>query len=56
LPENLRFVSRHVLLTGFEPFGPHAVNRSELFTLSLEGRIGRSIAVRILPTVKPSDD
>jgi hypothetical protein len=26
LPENLRFVSRHVLLTGFEPFGPSAVN------------------------------
>jgi pyroglutamyl-peptidase len=44
-------VSRHVLLTGFEPFGPHPVNPSELLARSLEGRIvaGRLIAVRIFP-------
>jgi len=44
-------VSRHVLLTGFEPFGPHPVNPSELLVRSLEGRIvaGRLIAVRVLP-------
>jgi pyroglutamyl-peptidase len=49
--ENLRFVSRHVLLTGFGPFGPHAVNPSELLTRSLEGRIigGCIIDARILP-------
>lgn len=49
--ENLRFVSRHVLLTGFAPFGPHAVNPSELLTRSLEGRIigGCIIDARILP-------
>lgn len=44
-------MSRHVLLTGFEPFGPHPVNPSELLARSLEGRIlaGRSVSVRILP-------
>lgn len=44
-------MSRHVLLTGFEPFGPHRVNSSELLSRSLEGRViaGRRIAVRILP-------
>ena len=49
--ENRRFVSRHVLLTGFEPFGPHPVNPSELLVRSLEGRIvaGRLVAVRVLP-------
>jgi pyroglutamyl-peptidase len=49
--ENLRFVSRHVLLTGFAPFGAHAVNPSELLTRSLEGRIigGCIIDARILP-------
>ena len=49
--ENLRFVSRHVLLTGFEPFGPHLVNPSELLVRSLEGRIvgGCVVAVRVLP-------
>ena len=51
MAENLRFVSRHVLLTGFEPFGPHAVNPSELLARSLEGRLigGRTVAVRIFP-------
>lgn len=44
-------MSRHVLLTGFEPFGPHPVNPSELLARSLEGRViaGRTVAVRILP-------
>lgn len=49
--ENLRFVSRHVLLTGFAPFGPHAVNPSELLTRSLDGRIvgGCIVDARIFP-------
>jgi pyroglutamyl-peptidase len=49
--ENLRFVSRHVLLTGFEPFGAHHVNPSALLARSLEGRVvgGRLVSVRILP-------
>ncbi len=49
--ENLRFVSRHVLLTGFEPFGPHSVNPSEMLARSLEGRVvaGRLVTVRVLP-------
>jgi len=49
--ENLRFVSRHVLLTGFEPFGSHSVNPSELLVRSLEGRVvaGLVVAVRVLP-------
>lgn len=49
--ENLRFVSRRVLLTGFEPFGPHLVNPSELLVRSLEGRIvgGCVVAARIFP-------
>jgi len=44
-------VSRHVLLTGFEPFGPHTVNPSELLVRSLEGRVvgGRLVTVRVLP-------
>lgn len=44
-------MSRHVLLTGFEPFGPHHVNPSELLVRSLEGRViaGRRIAVRVFP-------
>jgi len=49
--ENLRFVSRKVLLTGFEPFGPHLLNPSELLVRGLEGRIvgGCTIGVRVLP-------
>jgi pyroglutamyl-peptidase len=44
-------VSRHVLLTGFEPFGPHPVNPSELLVRSFEGRIvgGALVTVRIFP-------
>ena len=44
-------MSRHVLLTGFEPFGPHTVNPSELLVRSLEGRVvgGRLVSVRVLP-------
>jgi len=44
-------VSRHVLLTGFEPFGPHPVNPSELLVRSLEGRVigGRVVAIRVFP-------
>ena len=44
-------MSRKVLLTGFEPFGPHLVNPSELLVRSLEGRIvgGCVIGVRVFP-------
>jgi pyroglutamyl-peptidase len=51
MAENLRFVSRHVLLTGFEPFGSHSINPSELLARSLEGRIigGRLVRGRVLP-------
>jgi pyroglutamyl-peptidase len=39
------------LLTGFEPFGSHHVNPSELVARALEGRLiaGRVVVVRILP-------
>jgi pyroglutamyl-peptidase len=44
-------VAKHVLITGFEPFGGEKVNPSELVARSLEGRLiaGRPIAVRVLP-------
>jgi pyroglutamyl-peptidase len=44
-------VAKHVLITGFEPFGGEKVNPSELAARALEGRIiaGRPIAVRVLP-------
>jgi len=44
-------VSKHVLVTGFEPFGGEKVNPSELVARSLEGRViaGRPLAVRVLP-------
>jgi pyroglutamyl-peptidase len=44
-------VSRHVLLTGFEPFGPHLVNPTELLVRSLEGRIigGCIVDARVFP-------
>ena len=44
-------MSRHVLLTGFEPFGPHRVNPSELLVRSLEGRVvaGFVVSVRVFP-------
>lgn len=44
-------MSRHVLLIGFEPFGPHRVNPSELLVRSFEGRTvaGQAIGVRVFP-------
>jgi pyroglutamyl-peptidase len=56
IAENLRFVSRHVLLTGFEPFGSHSTNPSELLVRSLEGRIvgGRLIRGRVFPVESSS--
>jgi pyroglutamyl-peptidase len=44
-------VAKHVLITGFEPFGGEKVNPSELVARSLEGRLiaGRPLAVRVLP-------
>jgi pyroglutamyl-peptidase len=44
-------VGKHVLITGFEPFGGEKVNPSELVARSLQGRniAGRPLAVRILP-------
>ncbi|HEY9181379.1 MAG TPA: pyroglutamyl-peptidase I [Candidatus Baltobacteraceae bacterium] len=44
-------MAKHVLITGFEPFGGEKVNPSELAARSLEGRIiaGRPMAVRVLP-------
>ena len=44
-------MSRPVLLTGFEPFGPHLVNPSELLARSFESRVigGRTVVVRVLP-------
>lgn len=45
-------MSKHVLLTGFEPFGEYKVNPSELLMRSLEGRTiaGCLVAVRVLPS------
>lgn len=44
-------MAKHVLITGFEPFGGEKVNPSELVARSLEGRIiaGRPMAVRVFP-------
>ena len=44
-------MAKHVLITGFEPFGGEKVNPSELVARSLEGRLiaGRPLAVRIFP-------
>jgi len=44
-------VAKHVLVTGFEPFGGDKINSSEMLARSLEGRLisGRSVIVRILP-------
>ena len=43
-------MAKHVLITGFEPFGGENVNPSELVARSLEGRLiaGRPVAVRVL--------
>ena len=44
-------VAKHVLITGFEPFGGQKSNPSELVTRSLDGRLiaGRLIVTQILP-------
>ncbi|HET7814842.1 MAG TPA: pyroglutamyl-peptidase I, partial [Candidatus Baltobacteraceae bacterium] len=44
-------MAKHVLITGFEPFGGEKVNPSDLVARSLEGRLiaGRPLAVRVLP-------
>lgn len=44
-------MGKHVLITGFEPFGGEKVNPSELVARSLEGRLiaGRLAVVRVLP-------
>lgn len=44
-------MAKHVLITGFEPFGGEKVNPSELVARSLEGRIiaGRPLSVRVFP-------
>lgn len=44
-------MAKHVLITGFEPFGGEKVNPSELVARSLEGRLiaGRPLAVRVIP-------
>jgi len=44
-------VAEHVLITGFEPFGGHSVNPSELVARALDGRVigGRLICGRVLP-------
>ena len=44
-------MAKHVLITGYEPFGGEKVNPSELVARSLEGRLiaGRPLAVRVLP-------
>ena len=47
----LKKVAKHVLITGFEPFGGEKINPSELVARSLDGRLiaGRNLAVRVLP-------
>ncbi len=44
-------MSRHVLLTGFEPFGSNGVNPSEMLVRSLDGRViaGLLVVARVLP-------
>ena len=44
-------MAKHVLITGFEPFGGDKINPSEMVARSLEGRMisGRPVAARILP-------
>jgi pyroglutamyl-peptidase len=44
-------VAKHVLITGFEPFGGEKVNPSGLVARSLEGRLiaGRLVSTRVLP-------
>lgn len=47
----LEKVAKHVLITGFEPFGGENVNPSEMLARSLEGRLiaGRLVVTRVLP-------
>ncbi|MDQ2679646.1 MAG: pyroglutamyl-peptidase I [Candidatus Eremiobacteraeota bacterium] len=44
-------MAKHVLVTGFEPFGGEKINPSEMVVRSLEGRqiAGRAIATRVFP-------
>lgn len=44
-------MAKHVLITGFEPFGGEKVNPSELVARSLEGRLiaGRLVVARVFP-------
>ena len=44
-------MAKHVLITGFEPFGGDRVNPSELVVRSLDGRLlgGRLVVTRIFP-------
>jgi len=44
-------VAKHVLITGFEPFGGEKINPSELVARGLDGRLiaGRTLAVHVLP-------
>lgn len=44
-------MAKHVLITGFEPFGGEKVNPSELVARSLDGRLiaGRLVVTRVLP-------
>lgn len=44
-------MGKHVLITGFEPFGGYNINPSESIVRSLDGRLiaGRSVVGRVLP-------
>ena len=44
-------MAKHVLITGFEPYGGDKINPSEMVARSLEGRLisGRPLSVRVLP-------
>ena len=44
-------MAKHVLITGFQPFGGDKINPSELLARSLEGRLisGRLVVTHILP-------
>lgn len=46
-------MGKHVLITGFEPFGGNHINPSESIVRSLDGRLiaGRSVVGRVLPVV-----
>lgn len=44
-------MAKHVLVTGFEPFGGEKVNPSEMLARALDGRLiaGRTLATRVFP-------